>query len=109
MTLFMRTFIVIVAQGSGCVTMISQLIHESFHGPHSVFTSQKLCIYTVIILIFLLHPKQDLFTYLTELGVDIHQNEIVTNFPRRVLQDLDKSLTFVEANLYPSVTVFVQD
>ena len=58
---------------------------------------------------YLLHPKQDLFTYLTEVGVDIHQNEIVTNFPRRVLQDLDKSLTFVEANLYPSVTVFVQD
>jgi hypothetical protein len=54
-------------------------------------------------------PIEDLFTYLTEKGIDTEEHEIMTHFPRRALWELDHSLSFREASLYPSVTVFVQD
>ena len=56
-----------------------------------------------------LSPTQDLFTYLSEKGIDTEEHDIMTHFPRRALWELDHSLSFREASLYPSVTVFVQD
>ncbi|CAI8008085.1 UBX domain-containing protein 7 [Geodia barretti] len=54
-------------------------------------------------------PIKELFSFLSERDIDSTQHEIMTNFPKRSLKDLNHFLTFKEAGLYPSVTVFVQD
>lgn len=54
-------------------------------------------------------PIVELFTYLCEKGINPEEHDIVTNFPRRALKELDHLISFQEANFYPSVTVFVQD
>ena len=41
-------------------------------------------------------------------GYALDQHEIVTNFPRRILTDLDTSQTLKELGLFPKETVFVQ-
>jgi hypothetical protein len=41
-------------------------------------------------------------------GFELKTHEIVTNFPRRILTDVDESKTLKELNLFPRETVFVQ-
>jgi hypothetical protein len=53
-------------------------------------------------------PIQELFDFLSQRGINISSHEVVTNFPKRSLQDLNRLVTFKDADLYPSVTVFVQ-
>merc|ERR1712029_678720 len=46
--------------------------------------------------------------YVTSRGFPLESYEIVTNFPRRILTDLDETKTLKELNLFPQETVFVQ-
>jgi hypothetical protein len=41
-------------------------------------------------------------------GFPLESHEIVTNFPRRVLSDLDKNQSLKELGLFPRETIFVQ-
>ena len=41
-------------------------------------------------------------------GFPVESHEIVTNFPRRILTDLDTSQTLKDLGLFPKETVFVQ-
>jgi hypothetical protein len=41
-------------------------------------------------------------------GFPLESHEIVTNFPRRVLSDLDKNQSLKDLGLFPRETIFVQ-
>ncbi|XP_035216881.1 UBX domain-containing protein 7-like [Stegodyphus dumicola] len=51
---------------------------------------------------------KSLLLYLEELGYDTEQYELVTNYPRRNLCQLDLCKTLKEVDLYPREMVFVQ-
>ena len=46
--------------------------------------------------------------YLSSQGFSLDSHEIVTNFPRRMLSDLDQEATLKELKLFPQETIFVQ-
>ena len=41
-------------------------------------------------------------------GYPLERYEIVTNFPRRILTDLDETQSLTDLQLFPQETVFVQ-
>ena len=51
---------------------------------------------------------QAIIKYVTSKGYPLERYEIVTNFPRRILTDLDETQSLKELNLHPQETVFVQ-
>ena len=51
---------------------------------------------------------QALTEFISEKGYPREVYEVVTNFPRRIITDLDMNLTMKEAKLFPRETVFVQ-
>ena len=51
---------------------------------------------------------QAIIKYVTSRGFPLESYEIVTNFPRRILTDLDETKTLKELGLFPQETVFVQ-
>jgi len=46
--------------------------------------------------------------YVTSRGFALDSHEIVTNFPRRILTDMDETKTLKDLGLFPQETVFVQ-
>merc|ERR1712018_838024 len=46
--------------------------------------------------------------YVVSKGYPLERYEIITNFPRRILTDLDETQSLKELNLHPQETVFVQ-
>lgn len=61
------------------------------------------------LIVFLDFCSQDLFTFLNEQGINTHEHEIATHFPKQSLKALNPLLSLKQADLYPRVTVFVQD
>ena len=51
---------------------------------------------------------QAIVKFVVSEGFPIESHEIVTNFPRRILTDLDTSQTLKDLGLFPKETVFVQ-
>ena len=54
------------------------------------------------------HSFQAIIKYVISKGYPLERYEIVTNFPRRILTDLDETQSLKELNLHPQETVFVQ-
>ena len=54
-------------------------------------------------------PPQALEEYVQEEGYSSEKYELLTNYPRRKLSELDMNLTLKDAGLYPQDTVFVQE
>ena len=52
--------------------------------------------------------SQAIIKFVVSEGYPLERYEIVTNFPRRILTDLDETKTLKELNLFPQETVFVQ-
>ena len=51
---------------------------------------------------------QAITKYVTSRGFALDSHEIVTNFPRRILTDMDETKTLKDLGLFPQETVFVQ-
>jgi hypothetical protein len=51
---------------------------------------------------------QELFHYLNQEGIDLAKYEVITTHPKTVVSSLSKTITFKEAGLFPSQTVYVQ-
>ena len=51
---------------------------------------------------------QAIVGYVASEGYSLDKHEIVTNFPRRILTDLDTTQTLKDLGLFPKETVFVQ-
>ena len=51
---------------------------------------------------------QAIVRYVASEGYSLDKHEIVTNFPRRILTDLDTTQTLKDLGLFPKETVFVQ-
>ncbi len=51
---------------------------------------------------------QAIIGFVKKEGFSSDQYEIVTNFPRKILTDLDPKQTLKELGLFPKETVFVQ-
>ena len=51
---------------------------------------------------------QAIIKFVSSEGFSLENHEIVTNFPRRILTDLDTSQTLKDLGLFPKETVFVQ-
>lgn len=49
-----------------------------------------------------------LLEFISWKGFSLSDHEVVTNFPKRVLSQLDQNLTLKEHNLFPRETIFVQ-
>ena len=52
--------------------------------------------------------SQAIIKFVVGEGYPLERYEIVTNFPRRILTDLDETQTLKELQLFPQETVFVQ-
>ena len=52
---------------------------------------------------------QELQDYIASIGFASKDFEIVVNFPRRNLTDIDNSRTLKEEKLFPQETIFVQE
>ena len=50
---------------------------------------------------------RSLLLFISSKGYSTDQYEVVTNFPRRQIDSLDKNLSLREASLFPRETVFV--
>lgn len=53
------------------------------------------------------HPIQELFQFLELQGLNFAEHEVVTHFPRRSISQLQRSMSFRDAGLFPRETVFV--
>eukprot|EP00800_Vazella_pourtalesii_P005812 TRINITY_DN1692_c0_g2_i1.p1 TRINITY_DN1692_c0_g2~~TRINITY_DN1692_c0_g2_i1.p1 ORF type:complete len:177 (+),score=37.77 TRINITY_DN1692_c0_g2_i1:51-581(+) len=53
-------------------------------------------------------PIQALFDYLTNHGMNLCELEILSTYPRRVINHTDPLTSFKDANLAPSATLFIQ-
>ena len=51
---------------------------------------------------------QAVIGYVSSRDVDLETHELVVNFPRRTLSDMDPSVSLQQAGLHPQETVFVQ-
>lgn len=50
---------------------------------------------------------QELFDFLRKQGLDTSEHEVVTHFPRRSVSEINQSINFKNAGLYPRETLFV--
>lgn len=51
---------------------------------------------------------QALVKYVSSKGYSSEQYELVTNFPRREISQMDFNITLVDAGLFPQEAVFIQ-
>jgi len=52
-------------------------------------------------------PPQELFHFLKLQDIDLTENEVLTQFPRRSISALHQSTSFKKAGLYPREMVFI--
>lgn len=50
---------------------------------------------------------QELFNFLQKQGLDMSEHEVVTQFPRRNISEIDQTVNFKMSGLYPRETLFV--
>ena len=75
---------------------------------HRLYTSYLAMTMGQLLCDIVLSCCQAITKYVTSRGFALDSHEIVTNFPRRILTDMDETKTLKDLGLFPQETVFVQ-